>query len=70
METINKETSIKWVKTILEENPKIKDDNKEYNTVIRKSFKFNNIEISYYKINKLKNLININNDLEYIISNF
>lgn len=65
-----KETSIKWVKTILKENPNIKNNNKEYNIIIRKSFKFNNLEISYYKINKLKNLININDDLNYLISNF
>lgn len=65
----NKETAIKWVKTIITENPNIINNNKEYNTVIKKSFKFNNIEISYYKINKLKNLINISDDINYLVSN-
>jgi mevalonate kinase len=61
--------AISWILLIVKTQPNTKNETKIYNQIIKKCFIFNGLGISYYKIKKLKNLIENNPYIEYLVDN-
>lgn len=70
--TIKTISALEYISTITKWDNRLKEktNKRQLNTVIRKSFKFNDLDITNYKVNKLKDLVKINDDLDFLIEKF